>query len=192
MIDIRKILSEKKPKVGGVLFIAIDGHGGSGKSTLAALLSKHLNAELLHTDDFAGWDNPLDWWPKVVKQVFLPIQNGATSLSYQPSSWWANHHPEPITEQRVTPVMLLEGVTSSRKEFADFISLRIYVDTPIEVCLERGLARDLSTGKSRTELTALWQGWFAAEAEYFARDNPIAKADIILDGTKAFEEQILL
>ncbi len=53
-----------------IILIVIDGHGGSGKSTLANLLSKKLNAEIIHTDDFAGWNNPQNWWPLVIERVF--------------------------------------------------------------------------------------------------------------------------
>ena len=41
--------------------IAIDGPGGAGKSSLAEQLSKELgNALILHTDDFASWEKPLN------------------------------------------------------------------------------------------------------------------------------------
>ena len=152
MIDIKEKLSKTKPKVGDVVFIAVDGRGGSGKSTLAKLLSEKLGAEIIHTDDFAGWNNPLNWWPNIIKEVFKPIQDGGSSISYQPTSWWENHHPEPINNQPVTAVIILEGTSSSRKEFDEYLSLRIFVNTPIDVCMERGVARDLKTGKSKKEV----------------------------------------
>lgn len=190
MIDIDKIVSRLEPKIGKTTFIAVDGHGGSGKSTLAKLLGEKLQAEIIHTDDFASWDNLLNWWPDIIEKVFKPIQDGASSLSYQPTSWWENHHPGPIENQPVTAVMILEGVSSSRTEFDDFISLRIFVDTPKEVCLERGLQRDASTGKSEAELTKMWEEWFQKEISYMKRDNPKEKADIVLAGVSAFGEQI--
>lgn len=190
MIDIEEVISKISPKVGQTLFIAVDGHGGSGKSTLAKWLSEKFQSEIIHTDDFASWDNPLNWWLNLISKIFEPIKNGTTSLSYQPSSWWENHHPEQVKDQPVTPIMILEGVSSSRTEFANFISLRIFVDTPKEICLARGIARDASTGKSEEELRTMWEAWFAAEEIYMARDNPKEKADIVLDGTRPFNEQI--
>jgi len=190
MANIQAIISNKSPKAGGTLFVAIDGRGGSGKSTLAKLLSRKLEAEIIRTDDFAGWDNPLNWYPNVIKQVFNPIKNGATTLSYKPTSWWKNHHPEPVVNQPVTKIMILEGVSSSRKELRDYISLSIFVDTPKEICLKRGVERDGNTGKSEEELTKIWKDWLAEEDEYMKRDNPKMNADIVLDGTKPFEEQI--
>ena len=94
-MHINEIIKTKDSKVAQVLFIAIDGHGGSGKSSLAELLAKELNAQIIHTDDFAGWDNPKNWWPLVIERVFDPIINGATTLSYPRSKWWEDHKPKP-------------------------------------------------------------------------------------------------
>lgn len=190
MINLKEALKTVEPKVGSTIFIVVDGHAGSGKSTLAKWLSEKLGAEIVHTDDFAGWDNPLNWYPNVIKEVFEPIRGGSTLLSYQPASWWENHHPAPVENQPVTPIMILEGVSSARKEFDDYIGYRIYVDTPKDVCLERGVQRDTVTGKSKEELTKMWEDWFAEEENYMQSDNPKAKADLIIDGTKPFEEQL--
>jgi uridine kinase len=190
MIDITKILQAKPQRVGHVKFIAVDGHGGSGKSSLANWLAKKLNAEIIHTDDIAGWDNPLNWWPLVIEQVFEPIQAGAKTLSYPRSKGWENHHLEPVVGQPVTDIMILEGVSSLRKEFRPYLSLGIFVDTPEGICLGRGIARDLSTGKSREELDKIWQEWLKDEDAYMERDRPAKYADIVIDGTRPFEEQI--
>ncbi len=191
MYDLQKFLKQSKPKVDTTLFVAIDGYGGSGKSTLAELLSHKLHATLIRKDDFASWDNPLNWYTDVIEKVFKPISQGSTELHYQPTSWYANHHLEPVTKP-VTPPMVLEGVGSSRSEFRDYISLSIFVDTPLELCLRRGVDRDLKsgTGKSEEELTRMWREWFAEENSYFERDNPKEHADIVVDGTIPFEDQI--
>lgn len=186
------ILATKPPKVGTVKFIAVDGRGGSGKSTLARLLSQKLGAEIIQTDDFAGHDNPLDWWPLVIERVFKPIEAGATTLSYPRSKWWPTHYPEPVVNQPVTPIMILEGVSSSRKEFRKYISLSVFVDTPKELCFERGVARDKAygTGTNIEEITALWKGWQTDEDTYLARDKPEEYADIVLDGSTDFTDSI--
>ena len=169
--------------------IAIDGHGGSGKSTLADKLSKKLNAEIIHTDDFASFDNPTNWWPLVIERVFKPIKEGASKLSYPRSKWWIDHNPKPVVEQPVTKIMILEGVSALRKEFREYIHLGVFVDTPKEICLQRGLARDKGNdGNSDEEILAIWENWFENENEYIARDNPKEYADIVVDGTKPFDE----
>ena len=191
-VDLRQIVASKQPKVGNVFVIAIDGRGGSGKSTLAKWLSEKLGAQLVRTDDFASWDNPLDWWLLVIERIFRPIENGAKTLGYPRTKWWENHRPEPVVAQPVSHLMILEGVSSSRREFRSYMSLSIFVDTPKEICLRRGVARDAITGKTRDELTQLWKGWFEAEDKYLQRDHPEQLADITVDGTKPFDDQISL
>lgn len=190
MTQISNELASLLPKVGNTKFIAVDGHGGSGKSSLAELLAKKLDAQLIHTDDFASWDNPLNWWPLIIERVFEPIIAGAKTLSYPRSKWWPDHHPEPLVDQPVTAIMILEGVSALRKEFRPYISFGIFVDTPEEIGLERGIARDLSAGKSREEVVKIWQGWLKDENYYTQRDQPMVYADLVVDGTKPFEDQI--
>ncbi len=191
-VDLRALIADKPPKTGKVRFIAVDGHGGSGKSTFARWLADRLGAELVTQDDFASWDNPFDWWPQVIEKIFVPITAGAKTLSYPRSQWWEHHKPEPVVDQPVTDIMILEGVSSSRSEFRDYISLSIFIDTPIELCLKRGVERDKVTGKSEEELTEMWEGWMKGEETYFNRDNPKENADIVVDGTRPFEDQVKL
>ena len=51
--------------------VAVDGCGGAGKATFAKRLARTLdNCPIVHSDDFASWDRPLDWHPRLVEQVF--------------------------------------------------------------------------------------------------------------------------
>lgn len=184
-------LTSKSPSVGNTLFIAIDGHGGSGKTTLSNLLGKELGAQITRTDDFASWDNPTNWWPQVIEQVFKPISNGSSVLNYPRSKWWESHNPEPVVDQPVTPIMILEGVSSLRREFREFVGFGIFVDIPEDICLKRGVDRDLASGTDTKEkLEKLWREWIEEENEYFKKDRPEEYADIIFDGTNSFESQL--
>lgn len=185
-MNIAQLLKTKQAKVDTVKFIGIDGHGGSGKSTLAAMLAKQLNATLIHTDDFASHEVPFEWQQKLIDAVFTPIISGAKTLNYTPSKWWPDHHPEPVVNQPITPIMIVEGVSALRQEFRPFISFGIYVDTPDDICLARGLERDKNNGDSLEHITAQWMDWIAAENKYLTRDNPMDYADLIIDGTKPF------
>lgn len=191
--DIVKSVSVSQPRIGNVRLVAIDGHGGSGKSTLAAILAKKLEAEIIHTDDFAGWENPRDWWPLIIERVFEPIEKGATTLNYPRSKWSQTHHPKPVVDQPVTKIMILEGVSALRKEFRPYISLGIFVDTPKEMCLKRGFERDKGQdGKSDEQIKQMWCEWSEEEDKYIASDEPIGFANIVLDGTKPFDDQLLI
>lgn len=174
-----------------IILIAVDGHGGSGKSTLANLLADKLQAQIIHTDDFAGLDNPLNWWPLVIEKVFEPIKNGEKLLNYPRSKWWETHNPEPVVNQPVTPTMILEGVSALRKEFRPYISYGIFVDAPKEVCLQRGFERDKGQdGKSDEEIKQMWEQWYKDEENYIRRDSPKEFADLIVYGTKSLDKQI--
>lgn len=186
------IIMNSKSKTNLPIFlIAIDGHGGSGKSTLAAFLSEKLHAEIIHVDDFASFDNLVDWWPLVVERVFEPIKRGEKFLNYPRSKWSETHHPEPVVDQPVTPIMVLEGVRALRREFRPYISYGIFVDTPKEVCLQRGFERDSgASGESDEEVRRMWKQWYRDEEIYMKQDEPREFADLVVDGTRAFEEQV--
>ncbi|HXR12510.1 MAG TPA: hypothetical protein VN770_09460, partial [Gaiellaceae bacterium] len=59
---IRAIRAAQAPSGVGTRIVAVDGAGGAGKSSLAERLASRLGASIVHTDDFASWDNPVDWW----------------------------------------------------------------------------------------------------------------------------------
>lgn len=175
--ELRAEILSRAPPVGlHVRLVAIDGRGGAGKSTLAAQLGPSLSAEILHTDDFASRDNPLNWWPRLIAEALEPIRDGARTLSYQRGSWGPEHSPEPVLGQRITEVMILEGVSSSRREFRPYLTYSIWVDTPRDLCLQRGIERD---GADQAEDWARWQ---ADEDAYLARDDPRGFADRVVRG----------
>jgi uridine kinase len=187
--SVQSMLKSRQPNAGRTKIIGIDGHGGSGKSTLAELLARRLHAEILHTDDFASWDNPKNWWPELIERVLEPIAGGATTLSYPRSEWWPNHHPDPVVRQPVTEVMILEGVSSLREEFRSYLALGIFVAAPREVCLARGISRDAQMGTAE-EITKLWEQYYKDEESYVQRDDPERYADVVLNGAVPFEGQL--
>jgi len=190
-VNIANVLAPKQPAAGRTKIIGVDGHGGSGKSTLAELIACQFHGEIIHTDDFASWDNPKNWWPQLIACVLRPIADGAETLSYPRSQWWPDHHPEPVVDQPVTEVLILEGVSALRHEFRRYLTLGIFVTAPLEICLDRGLTRDADQG-TKEEILKKWQQWYEDEEGYIQRDDPEDYAEVVLDGTRPFEEQLLL
>jgi uridine kinase len=190
VFDLESILESRPPRAGSTKVIGIDGHGGSGKTTLADHLGGRLGAGIVHTDDFASWENPKDWWPLLIERIFEPLKSGERTLDYPRSQWWPGHKPEPVVDQLVTDALILEGVGSLRREFRQFLSVGLFVVTPREVCIERGITRD-SAMATKEEVLERWNRYFDDELQYMARDEPQQFADIVLDGTVPFEAQLI-
>jgi len=72
-----EMIVHRSPRAANTRIIAIDGRGGAGKTTFASALNNKLTkADVVHLDDFASWDNPLNWWPRVLEQVLQPLSSG--------------------------------------------------------------------------------------------------------------------
>ena len=161
--------------------IALDGPGGSGKSTLAGHLSSALgHVPIVHTDDFASWDTPLEWWPRLLAQVLEPLSVNKPA-HYQRYDWETRSLAE-WREVPPTAFVILEGVSASRNAFRPFLAYTIWVETPREERLRRGLERD------GPEALDLWHAWMADEDAYILREQPMEKVDIIISGTDAYWE----
>ncbi|HJQ74594.1 MAG TPA: AAA family ATPase [Gaiellaceae bacterium] len=154
--------------------VAIDGPGGAGKTTLAARLAEQLGATaVIHTDDFASWENPVDWWPALIEQALEPLAAGAVAR-YQPTSW-TEEERAPVTIEPGGTV-LLEGVSASREAFRPYLAFAVWVETDREVRLRRGIERDGEESRSQ------WEVWMAAEDDYVARERPAEHVDVVLRG----------
>ena len=164
------------PQAMATKVVAIDGAGGAGKTTLSRLLATGLGGvPIVATDDFASWDTPVDWWPRLLSQVLEPLGRNQPAR-YRRYDWDARR----LAEWHRVPVggtVLLEGVSASRAAFGPYLALAIWVDTPRAVRLRRGLARD---GEQAVDL---WHGWMSAEDDYIARERPDLRADVVVPGT---------
>ena len=155
--------------------VAIDGAGGAGKSTVARWLARELDAPIVHTDDFASWDNPTGWWPKLVAQVLEPLAAGSAAR-YVPTRWGGPERSEVTVAP--TEFLILEGVTATREAFRPYLAYAIWVETPRALRLERGIARDGEQMRGR------WERWMAEEDRYVAREQPAEHADLVLSGDR--------
>jgi uridine kinase len=167
---IRATKSPQKTKI-----IGIDGCGGAGKSTLAARLAAKLNAQIIHTDDFASWHNAMNWHDRLMTQVIAPLTQNVTGR-YQRYDW----SKETLAEWHDVPVqahVIIEGVSCLHTFFRTAYAFAIYIEAPRDIRLKRGLARD------GQDALPLWKKWQKDEDIYVILQSPQTYADIILNGT---------
>jgi len=119
--------------------VAIDGGGGAGKSTVAAWLARELDAPIVHTDDFASWESPTGWWPELIEQVLEPLAAGSPAR-FVPTRWGGPERNEVRID--AAEFVVLEGVTATREAFRPYLAYAVWIETPRDLRLERGLARD--------------------------------------------------
>jgi uridine kinase len=170
----RALLAHDAP----VRLVGIDGCGGAGKTTFATRLAAAANdAPVVHTDDFASHDVPIEWWPRLLDGVIEPLLAGraATYLAYD----WVRRAPGPTVTIDPAPLVVIEGVGACRRVWRDRLVASIWIDTPREERHRRGLARD------GAELAEFWQEWIVAEDAYVAAEDPNEAADLVIDGAPA-------
>ena len=174
-MSLAAIVASIMERPGPVRIVAIDGPGGAGKTTLAQQLSDAAGgAPVVHTDDFATRDGAT-WWPRFLEQVIEPLINGAPA-QYQRYDWVTGEPAEWHTVEQA-PIVIIEGVSSARGEWASHLSFVVWVETPRNERLRRGLERDGIDARSD------WDAWMAEEDVHFANDPTRERADLVVDGT---------
>jgi len=174
--DLAEAIHHAPSRCGSVRLVAIDGPGGAGKSAFAQRLAHHLGtAPVIHTDDFASWDNPVEWWGRLEDEVLGPIERGDWPVRFRTYDWEARRLGE-WRRIQVSDAILLEGVSSSREAVASRLTLAVWIEAPLDRRLARGLERD---GEA---MRAQWEQWMTEEDAHFAADRARDRADVIVDG----------
>jgi uridine kinase len=173
-VDVQPVLDALAALAPGrpLTLLGVGGHGGAGKSTLAGALPAR---EIVGTDEF--WDGATFDLTRLERDVFEPLLAGRVAV-YRSFDWEAQR-PR-ADERRVEPsgLVVVEGVCALHRRFRDAYDLRVWVDAPRELRLERGVARDGEAARRR------WvEIWMPMEDRYVTRDDPVSAADLVVDGS---------
>lgn len=179
----------RPPTLGAGRLVCVDGPAGSGKTTLAAALNRGFrdalredgaaaqvsHVRLVHMDNvFEGWDGLGGGIATIAAGVVAPLRSGEAGR-YRRYDW----HRGAFAEQRVVEpveVLVVEGVGSGSSAYGDAITCLVWVDTPADVRLARGLARD---GEQMREH---WLAWREQEDAMFTRERTLERANVVVDG----------
>jgi len=162
----------------GTRIVGIDGPSGSGKSSLTRRLIDRTAATLVEIDDFVSWTDFAGWWPRFNDQVLQPLLRGENA-HYQVRDWQNDPHGSSLSgwkTARWSPLVIFDGVTSTRQAATDLLAYRIWVEAPDDMRLARGLARD---GKKARHL---WLAWMKEERAFFLNDRTRERADLLVNG----------
>ena len=158
--------------------IGISGFGGSGKSTLARQLAGLLrSAEVVSADDFIT--NRLchrsdDWSDfdrdRLLREVLIPARSGRP-IAYGLYSWSKNTI-EGRRQLAATPFLIIEGCSIFHPDLRPSYHCTIWIDLPLPIALQRGLARDQAGGASATHV-ALWRDlWMPNDEGFYNKYHP--------------------
>jgi uridine kinase len=173
------------------LIVGIDGRGGAGKSTVARELAGAVRGtRIVQFDDFylrssqrrerrelgdAEIGGDFDWG-RVRDQVLEPLRAGKPAR-YQRYDWVQDE----LAEWHVVDpggVVIVEGNYSTRPELRPYYGLTLWVETPHELRLRRGLERDGEEARSS------WLNeWMPEEDRYLAAFQPLDHVDLLIDGS---------
>jgi len=162
--------------------IAIDGRAGAGKSRFAsALIPSCGDVALVRVDDFLWWGDIEGWWPRLRQEALEPLL-AERAARFRARDWEHDPLGRGLDDHVVIePVefVVVEGVTSSRRDIADRVDLAFWVEASHGTRLRRGLERD---GEN---MRGPWEHWTALEDEFFAADGARSRARYVVDGDPA-------
>lgn len=166
------------------IIIAIDGRCASGKTTLVKELSKMLNCNVIHMDDFflrpeqrtserlsiPGENVDHE---RFLSDVLLPLEGGK-AFAFRPFSCNNCSLGDPI---KVTPkgINIIEGSYSCHPSLWEHYDLRIFLTVSPEEQLKRIVKRN---GEQNAEVFRT--RWIPLEEKYFTAFDIAQRCDIVL------------
>ena len=167
--QIVKMIAENKA---GRLLVTIDGPCASGKTTFARHLSEALHAPVIHTDDFVipharktaerlalpGGNCDAE---RLVQEVLSPFQKGAP-VRFRRYDCRADCLLPEEELPRDVRVLILEGSYCNLPVIRAYAGLRLFMDTPEEIRMERLRKRETPESLHRFR-----EMWIPLENAYF-------------------------
>jgi uridine kinase len=185
--------------------MAIAGCSGSGKSTLAAELARTLGGVHFHLDNYyrdlshlpmaeriaENFDDPrLIESPLLAAHVATLARGEQIERPVYDFSTYTRI-PNRTETVRSAPFLLVEGLFALfYPELLPLYHLRVYIETPDDVCFERRLKRDMEErGRSAESVRHQYEATVRPCSMAFVRPSSV-HADLILDGIGALDWKV--
>jgi len=185
--------------------LAIAGCSGSGKTTLAAELARTLGGVHFHFDNYyrdlsylpldqraqQNFDDPaLIESPLLISHVAALAQGRPIERPLYDFATYIRTPNQTETFQPA-PYILVEGLFALYfPELLPLYQLRIYVDTPDELCFERRLKRDMhERGRTAESVRRQYQATVRPASVAYVRPSAL-HADLTIDGTGALDWKV--
>jgi uridine kinase len=185
--------------------LGIAGCSGSGKTTLADQLARTLGGLRFHLDDYYRdlTDLPLEARrrknfddPAMIEIPLLAAHVAALARGEtieRPCYDFGTYTRMLGRTQQVTagPFLIVEGLFALHyPELLPFYRLRVYIDTPDELCFERRLKRDMEErGRTADMVRYQYDLTVRPASEAYVRPSA-ASADLIVDGAGALDWKV--
>ena len=181
------LLDQIEPQSGALQIVGIDGGGGAGKTTLARRLQKTSSrVQCVHVDDFyrPSPDDPKlraepCWffdWRRIRDEVLVPLKRGEAA-QFRPYDWHAERLSDDEISVEPRGIVILEGISALRRELRPWIDVGLWVETPPDIRLERGVERDGEDARDT------WVDfWMTEEERYFDAHQPHLFAQVSIYG----------
>jgi len=185
--------------------LAIAGCSGSGKTTLAAELARALGGVHFHFDNYyrdlshislaeralRNFDNPaLIESPLLIAHVASLAQGNPIERPLYDFSTYIRI-PGQTETFRPGPFVLVEGLFALYyPELLPLYQLRVYIDTPDDLCFERRLKRDMQErGRTPESVRRQYEATVRPASLAFVRPSAV-HADLTIDGTGALDWKV--
>jgi uridine kinase len=185
--------------------IGVAGCSGSGKTTLAAELAHALGGIHFHLDSYyrdlghmplaerarQNFDDPAMIEIPLLAAHVAALAGG--QAIERPIYDFATYTRVSGITERVTPTafLLVEGLFALHyPELLPHYNLRVYIDTPDELCFERRLKRDVDQrGRTPESVRLQYQATVRPAGVLYVRPSA-AVADLIVDGAGALDWKV--
>ncbi len=185
--------------------LGIGGCSGSGKTTLANELARLLHGLRFHLDDYyldlshirpeqrteMNFDDPATIDVPLLAEHVGALARG-DSID-RPCYDFVTHTRMAGRTVRVTsgPFLIVEGIFALYfPQLLPLYHLRVYVDTPDELCFARRLKRDQDErGRTEVSVRYQWEHRVRPSSETFVRPSA-AHADLVIDGAGALDWKV--